>query len=121
MFMVKLAIWFVFGAAGIVMLLASTDIQTSWQYTLKSTVGAGSSVTVSKEFVEAAEAAEAELAMHAETPLEVPEVEQLLYAGTPLPISVQKTVDVGAPASLIIVFLFASILTYGLKSRRAIG
>ncbi|MHA2279644.1 MAG: hypothetical protein ACXAC5_01955 [Promethearchaeota archaeon] len=123
---IKLALWFIIGAAGIGTLVGTQDIQTPWQYTVNSTVGAGSAITVSQL---AAEQAMEKIAER--TPEGVgnggalaaqygrnPALTELVHAETPLPLSAQKTVDLGGPAALICVYLFGSIITYMLKGRR---
>ena len=127
--LVKLAFWLIFGAAGIATVLTATDIQTPWQYTVNSTVGAGSAITVSQPvliptelIVEAVERGPEGVgnggALAAAAAVDKANDGRILHVATPLPLSAQKTVDVGAPASLIIVFLLGSVLTYGLKGRK---
>jgi hypothetical protein len=128
--LLSLTVWFIFGFVGIVILISTTGIQTpSWQYTVNSTVGAGSAITVSQL---AAERAAEKVGMADRGPEGVgnggassaydtyadAREQELLHAETPLPLTAQKTIDLGAPAALICVYLLGSIMTYGLKRRR---
>lgn len=105
--LIKLGVWLAVGVASICALLSTATLETPWQYSVNSTVGAGSAITVSQLAADRAAGA-------------VERENELIRAETPVPLSAQKTVDVGAPLSLIAVFVLGSITTYGLKARRRI-
>lgn len=108
--LVKFGVWLVVGTVSICTLLGSTTLETPWQYTVNSTVGAGSAITISQQGTKGVgnggSVAEAKVDR------------ELVHAETPVSLSTQKTVDVGAPLMLIGIFLVGSITAYGLKGRK---
>ena len=112
--LVKFGVWLAVGAASICTLLNTTTLETPWRYTVDSTIGAGSAITISQQGPEGAEngvtaAAEAKVDR------------ELVHAEAPISLSTQKTVDVGAPLTLIGVYVLGGIMAYVLKGRRRKG
>ena len=91
----KLGLWCIVGAGSIVALLGNTNFNTPWKYTVHSTIPAGTEITLIQPNGEP-------------VTMSVPEGETL---------SGNKTFDVGAPITLIGVYILGSIVVFGLKTK----
>lgn len=97
----KLGIWLVVGASSIGALLGNTnlvdlgvDVQTPWKYTVQSNIPAGTKIALIQPNGEP-------------VTMSVPEGQ-----------AISRTFDVGAPMTLIGIYLLGSVIAFGLKSRR---
>ncbi len=98
---VKLTIWGVIGLGSTFALLDNShlNLNTPWKYTIHSTIPVGTEITLTQPNGE---------------PVTMSIAEGQAISGS-------KTFDVGAPVTLLGVFLLGSILAYGLKARRCTG
>jgi hypothetical protein len=96
--MIKLGLWAFIGFAAIGSLLGNTTFQTPWKYTVHSTIPSGTEVTLTQPDGE-------------HVTMSVPEGKA--FTGS-------NTFDVGAPVTLIAIYIMGSALGYGLKGRRRI-
>lgn len=90
----KLFVWFAVGFAVTVIVDVNEVFHTPWKYTIHTVVAPGTQVTITQPDGEPVHAEVTQTTSH------------------------KHTVDVGAPASLIGMYLLGSFMVYGLKGRR---